>query len=127
MNNLSSFTDHELVVLLGKSDYAGFAEIFDRYHHLLLNHAYNKLRNKEEANGVIQDVFIKLWHLRGEVDIQDLSGHLYAMVRDGIFSLFYQKQADIGYGKASDYFRSDGLLSDQFSKGKRQLNEIVNS
>lgn len=128
MNNLSSYTDHELVALLNKSDYAGFTEIFDRYHHLLLNHAYHKLRNKEEANAVIQDIFIKLWHLRGDTAIQNLSDHLYAMVRDGIFLLLHQKQEDFVFSKASDYFKNTkDSSSDQALQEKKQFNKKVGS
>lgn len=114
MSNLSSGTDQELVTLLNKSDYASFTEIFDRYHDLLLNHAYNKLRNKEEANIIVQDIFIKLWHSRKDIAIQDLSDRLFAMVRDSIFLLLHQKQVNLPHSKASDYWISNNdALSDQ--------------
>jgi len=110
LNNLSAHTDLDLVAMLSKSDYTGFAEIFDRYHHQLLNQAYNKLRNKEEANAVIQNVFIKLWHLRENVAIQSLSEHLYAMVRDEIFSLIHQKQVDFAADNIFADFKNNELL-----------------
>ena len=123
LSNLSSATDQELVALLNKSDYAGFTEIFDRYHHLLLNHAYNKLRNKEEANVVVQDIFIKLWHSRRDTAIQDLSDCLFDMVRDSIFLLLHQKQVNLSHAKASNYLiNNNDTFSDQ---SLRLINDLV--
>ena len=61
MKNYSEYTDHELAVFLTEGDQFAFTEIFNRYKVILYKHAFRLLNNQEEANDVIQDVFIKLW------------------------------------------------------------------
>lgn len=35
--------------------YSAYTEIYDRYVWVLLDHAYNKLRNREESKDVVQE------------------------------------------------------------------------
>jgi hypothetical protein len=49
MEALNNLSDAELVDLLKLGDRAAYTEIYDRYIFVLLNHAYNKTRNREEA------------------------------------------------------------------------------
>lgn len=92
MINYSTCFDQELARLLKEGDDAAFREIYLRYDKLLLIYAYKKLRNKEEAKDLVQDVFTWLWNNRSEFSLNtSLSGYLYKSVLNRIFDLAKHK------------------------------------
>jgi RNA polymerase sigma-70 factor (family 1) len=92
MINYSTCFDQELVLLLKDDDDAAFKEIYLRYDKLLLIYAYKKLRNREEAKDLVQDVFTWLWNSRKDFSINTtLSGYLYKSVLNRIFDVVKHK------------------------------------
>ncbi|ATP55291.1 RNA polymerase subunit sigma-70 [Pedobacter ginsengisoli] len=92
MINYSACFDQELVLLLKDDDDAAFKEIYLRYDKLLLIYAYKKLRNREEAKDLVQDVFTWLWNSRKDFSINTtLSGYLYKSVLNRIFDVVKHK------------------------------------
>lgn len=92
MINYSICFDQELVLLLKEGDDAAFREIYVRYDKLLLIYAYKKLRNREEAKDLVQDVFTWLWNNRNDFYINTtLSGYLYKSVLNRIFDVVKHK------------------------------------
>jgi RNA polymerase sigma-70 factor (family 1) len=92
MANYNTFTDSELILLLKEDNDAAFREIYLRYDKLLYLYAYKKLRNKEEAKDVVQDVFTWLLNNRGDIGLKvSLSGYLYKTVLHKIFDIFKHK------------------------------------
>lgn len=98
MTTGAAYNDQELFVLLREGKQAAFAEIYNRYSTLLFIHADNKLRDKDEAKDVVQDVLAKLWEKRDELDVTaNLAGYLYTAVRNKIFDLIKHKKVISGY------------------------------
>lgn len=120
------FSDVELIAALKLGDRSAFAEIFDRYSDLLYVHAYNKLRHKEEAKDMVQDVFIKLWDKHRQLEIKsNLSGYLYVMVRNSIFSLISHKNVINNYSAAFCKFRLEGEAVTDHLIREKQLAKII--
>lgn len=82
MTNYNTHSDAELLNLLRLDDRAAYTEIYDRYIFVLLNHAYNKTRGREEAKDIVQEVFATLWAKRGALNIDHLAGYLFRSVRN---------------------------------------------
>lgn len=98
MTTKAIYTDQELFVLLQQGQQIAFAEIYNRYNALLFIHADNKLRDKDEAMDVVQDVLAKLWEKRNELDVTvNLAGYLYTAVRNKIFDLIKHKKVISSY------------------------------
>jgi RNA polymerase sigma-70 factor (family 1) len=92
MDAIKTLSDGELVDLLKSGDQAAYTEIYDRYILILLNHAYNKTRNREEAKDVVQEVFTTLWAKRRDFNFHtNLSGYLYSAVRNNILNQVVHK------------------------------------
>lgn len=88
MPNYKTYTDQQLLDLLKKGDQAAFTEVYGRYNALLLVHADNKLQDEDEARDVLQDVFVRLWEKRDQLNVtSNLSGYLYNSVRNQIFNM----------------------------------------
>lgn len=100
MSVYNSYTDSELATLLIQDDRAAFAEIYERYWSILLNHALKMLGSEDEAKDVIQDVFSTLWQKRTTLEIHtSLASFLYISVR-------YQVLKVIRHSKVAERYLS---------------------
>ncbi len=85
MSVYSKYADHILLNLLREDDQLAFTEIFERYSKILVNHAYKMLGNQDEANDVVQEVFLSIWNKRYELTLTgSLSSYLYKATKNRI-------------------------------------------
>jgi RNA polymerase sigma-70 factor (ECF subfamily) len=128
MSTYSSFSDTDLAAFFKEGDRHAFAEIFERYHDVLFSHAYNKLRNKEEARDIVQDVFVRFWNKREQIELKsNLSGYLYVMVRNSIFSLMSHKNVVNYYASSFNQFKYEGEAITDHRVREKQLAAIINA
>jgi len=64
MEDYSSYTDHELIVLLKEKPEAGVTVVYDRYWKLLLDSAFRRLKDEQDAQEIVQELFIGLYTRR---------------------------------------------------------------
>ena len=70
----------QLINRLLESDGYAFDKIFNRYNVKVYAFALRNLRNKEEAEGVVQDVFMCLWNDREKLkDVRDLDAWVFTI------------------------------------------------
>ena len=105
MTDYTSYSDIELADLVRSADDRAFKEIYDRYNKLLYLFAYNKLRNKEEAKDVVQDVFAWLLNNRTRFAINSsISSFLYKSVLNKIFDIFRHQSVIRKYIVQGDHY-----------------------
>lgn len=105
MRDYKDYTDRELATNLEKGDDAAYQEIFRRYNRLLYGHAYKKLKSKEEAQDLVQDVFAALWAKRSELQIENnLPGYLYSAVRNRFYNIIAHKDIQAKYIDSLQHF-----------------------
>lgn len=91
--------------MVRSADDRAFKEIYDRYNKLLYLFAYNKLRNKEEAKDVVQDVFAWLLNNRTRFAINSsVSSFLYKSVLNKIFDIFRHQSVIRKYIVQGDHY-----------------------
>jgi len=78
----NTYTDVELLQLLQTNDHKAFAELYERYWDKLLFLAGKKLGDLYEAEHIVQDVFLDIWHRRTSLHIQhSIGGYLVVAVK----------------------------------------------
>lgn len=98
MNVYTHYTDAELAGLLKAGDRVAYTELYHRYKFVLHQHAWNKVRNKEEAQDILQEVFTNLWRKRETLNISsNLSGYLYSAVRNRVLDHFSHSDVKLKY------------------------------
>ena len=126
MQDYTILSDIELASLLGEDDRAAFSEIYDRFIFILLNHAYNKTRNREEAKDVVHEVFTMLWSKRYDLNLNSsLSGFLYTSVRNIILNQFAHKGVQNRYLGSLEQFASQHTTITDHLVREKQLSAMI--
>jgi len=84
--------EDELIAALILGSESAFTEIYEHYWLKLLALAYSHTKNKQAAEGIVQDVFISVWNRRDTLKIHSLSNYFAIAVK---FSVFKHKQREL--------------------------------
>ena len=88
--------DTELVNLLIRNDEAAYSELYIRYKDKLYYFCLNLLKSKEEANDIVQEIFIRIWETRNFINPDlSFSSFLYTMARNRILNYFRDIDIDV--------------------------------
>ncbi|OMP74849.1 MULTISPECIES: RNA polymerase sigma factor [Chitinophaga] len=85
MQSFESYNDEQLFLLLQAGSNEAFNILFERYRKRLFLEAFTRLQNEEEANDIVQEVFMWLWNKRATLDIGNcLKPYLVRVVRNKV-------------------------------------------
>lgn len=79
MHNYDTLDDWELTDLLKSSNRYAFTEIYNRYWKRLFAIAANKINDLDEAEEIVQDIFVSLWNRRESLCITSTLGSYLAV------------------------------------------------
>lgn len=86
---MNSYTDNDLLTLIQADDAVAFNLIVERYRTYLILLAIHHLGDHEDAQDIIQEVFISLWNQRKKAQITvGIKTYLAGMVRKKCIDLF---------------------------------------
>src|SRR6185503_12918358 len=82
MSSHNCHTDKELLAAIQKGDEEAFTALYLRYWDKLFYLAGKKLGDLPEAENIVQDIFLDIWHRRYELDIHNnIDGYLVVAVK----------------------------------------------
>ena len=88
-----STSDYELMDKLRKGDLEAFDLIFKKYGDRLFGFTFKYLKSKEETEGLVQDVFLKIWENRKNLKKESsLKSYLFTIGYHNMCKLFNKKQ-----------------------------------
>lgn len=128
MKVCETISDEELTVLLKSGSVDAYTEIYNRFKGVLYMHAFNKLRNREDARDVVQEIFSTLWNKRYVIVFQTtLAGYLYASVRNKVINMIaHQDVASTYIGYFQHYLSQEPVKTDHLVREK-QLKALIES
>jgi RNA polymerase sigma-70 factor (family 1) len=95
--------DQLLLKHLQQGSVKAFRQIFELYWQPLYSLAKSKVRSHEEAEEIIQNIFLALWEKREELAINNLSFYLHTAVKNRVINLIRDK---ITHNKYWDYYKT---------------------
>ncbi|MGI4738127.1 MAG: RNA polymerase sigma-70 factor [Janthinobacterium lividum] len=98
----ASWSDEALLLALRADDRAAFAELYERHWYRVFALAYRKLKSRETAEELVQDLFAALWQMRREQAIENLQHYLLTAINRRIISYLRSSQVRVAY---ADYCR----------------------
>lgn len=126
MSNFSFLSDEELFSFLKKGDHVAYEIIYKRFWPLLYIYACKMLDDRDEAQDVLQEVFIHLWDKGDQVQLSGpLSSYLYAAVRYKIFDLNDRKKVRVNYiDSLQDFIDQGAYITDEHIREKELAAQI---
>lgn len=128
---MKELSDRDLMALLHIDDHQAFAELTQRYWQDLFKHVCAKIGNAEEAQDIIQEIFLSVWKNRAEIYCDEqgrMSSYLYKSAKYAAINYFTRPGITI---RATEVFEEmlaypaaaksdEGLLV-------RELNRVVDA
>lgn len=122
----NSLTDPELVHLMQSNDQQAFAEIYQRYFSSLYIHAYNRIKDKDEAKDLVQELFTQLWSKRNKLDPGvNFSGYLYTWVRNLVLNAIAHQQVEAKYRTLYPQLNGTSETNTDHRVRERQLAAVI--
>lgn len=98
--NIKHWDDGQLVELLREGKISAFEEIYRRYWYKLYGIAYHQTGVREEAEELVQEVFLAVWNRRSEVIIRQLDLYLTIAIKNQVYDYI---KSQISYRKYQEY------------------------
>ena len=123
MTNLDQFSDKELLDFLKKDNSAAFEEIFNRHWSKLYGAAYKRIRHKEAAEEIVQDLFASIWFKRNTLQIEgSVAAYLFTAIRYRILNYIQKELVRDNYKEAMYLVQSE---SDTSTEDSIYLNDLT--
>lgn len=122
--NYSKYEAEELLHLISQNDEAAFSELYNRFWKKMFAVAYNRLKEMQDAEDIVHDVFVRLWANRQKLEIEELENYLATAVKYGVLSKIKKR------AREKKYLKTESSLSvvESGSETKvhyRQILELV--
>lgn len=80
--------EHQAIQGLAEGDITAFEMLFRTYYQPLCHYAYSFLRDKEDAEEIVQSTFLLVWERKETLEIRtSVKPYLYAMVRNACLNV----------------------------------------
>ncbi|TGD81847.1 RNA polymerase sigma factor [Hymenobacter wooponensis] len=93
----ASYAEATLLDALRAGDEGAFAEVYKRYSFRLFTVAYQKLKSREAAEELVQDLFENLWTRRATIQVEQLDYYLFSAIKYRIINYIKTQKLRAGY------------------------------
>jgi RNA polymerase sigma factor (sigma-70 family) len=93
LTDYNTYSDDQLIALLKASDEKGFDVLYDRYADKMFLAAYNKLKDNQQSQEVVHDVFLNIWKNRTDCQITNVAAYLKQAVRLRVINVILRKKS----------------------------------
>lgn len=98
LNTVFYNTDAVLVALLKEGDKAAFKELFDKYGKRLFQFSLKYLREEEDAEDLLNEVFLKIWENRSSLKTDtSFQSYLFTIAYNNIRQRFLKRSREEKY------------------------------
>jgi len=126
MFDYGALPDDDLYLLLKNDDSMAYTIIYHRYFDTLYVHAANKLKDKDEAKDLVQEIFVNLWNNRTAINITtNFKSYLYVSVRNKILDRISHQQVASRYADSLQHFIITNQCVTDHLVRERQLTRII--
>lgn len=126
MNHFANYTDIQIFFLFKGGSTEAFDELYNRYWEKLYKYAYHRMRSKDVAFEIVQEIFVSLWSRREVIELQSsLSGYLFASVRFQIINHIRNCKQKASY--LQDYIRFTSLSFDNSNEESVMVRDLQRS
>lgn len=121
-------SDYELVEKLRKGNVEAFDHIFNKYSDRLFGFVLSYLKSKEETEGLVQNVFLKIWENRKMLKKESsLKSYLFTIAYHEMCQVFRKKQVHEKFLSERETFDQTVDLEEQieYKATLEQLDKLI--
>ncbi len=109
----------EITAFVENGNIESFEKFFRFYYARLKKYAFHFLQNEEDANDLVQDVFIQIWTQRESIDIEkNTEAFLFTLVKNKCLNSLKKAIIEEKFIKQQTYLESEKLYHISFTKQK---------
>ncbi|RIH63105.1 RNA polymerase sigma-70 factor [Mariniphaga sediminis] len=114
MTDLEKYQNTDLLQQLKKSSPFAFQVLFDKYSQKIYRFSLSYLKDKAEAEEIVQEVFMKIWSSRNElVDHTSFESFLFTMAKNAILNTLRKSKYHQAYLEYSKLHPGKNVLLDE--------------
>lgn len=128
MQNKNGINEQNLINRLKSNDQSAFEKLFRIYFPRLKKYAQTILKNNNEADDLVQDVFVQVWNKRPELSSEKhFTSFLYTLVKNKCLNLLKRKVVEDKFvasqlnGTAEELFHLSFESNEDFSSMEERL------
>ncbi len=122
-------SETDWILALKEGDLQAFNELFDRYGKRLYNFSIGYLKSVENAEEIVQEVFMKIWDNRLELSAQkSIESYLFTIARNGILNTIRKSKSEQAYLNYVKINPEKNVLLDEelnFNELKKAYHEAI--
>jgi RNA polymerase sigma-70 factor (family 1) len=93
MANEVVYTDSKLLDLIAHHDHSAFKGLYRRYWSQLYDAAFQRLKDHQQAEDIVQEIFVSLWKRREALQVDNLAAYLHTAVRNRVLNYVVRNKA----------------------------------
>jgi RNA polymerase sigma-70 factor (family 1) len=111
LRSYPTWPDDTLLAALRADDREAFAEIFRRYSSRLFELAYAKLKDREAAEELVQELFENVWLKRNASHIHELEYYLFSAIKYRVINYIKSRKVREGYAAYCRIYQTEGVAT----------------
>jgi len=112
--DINNVSDAELLFKLSRGERDAFDILYNKYWKMVFNFAFKRLKDRDIAADVAQDIFVQLWIRGSSSEISDLKAYLYTSTKNGVFN---RVGVETKYTGLSGYWETGDFQSEEADSG----------
>jgi RNA polymerase sigma-70 factor (ECF subfamily) len=109
----------KFVRLIKEEDMASFEALFRLNYPRMKKYAFHFLQNEEEANDLIQDVFLQLWSKRDDLEEEkNITAFIFTLLKNKCLSVIRRRVLESKYIQQEMLFETERLYDLSFTQSK---------
>ncbi len=114
MNKNYNYSEAEWIHALRDGDVKAYSELFDRYGKRLYFFSKGYLKSEEDAEEIVQEVFIKIWNNRKELSVEkSFESYLFTIAKNGILNTIRKSKSEQAYLNYAKIHPEKNVLLDE--------------
>lgn len=121
MSFYDTLSDEQLFLSIKEGDELAFNTLYQRYWQLLYQAAFRRLENGQQAEDIVQEVFIRLWTRKENLSIENVSSYLHTAVRYSVLSFFSRHKTTYAFYEPFEGMLGEGHSPEEHLMAKELL------
>lgn len=120
----TKLTDDELYGLMKYGDSTAFNAIYNRHWGKVYEEAYKRLKDSDQAEEIVQDIFSDLWKTRSSKNIENLRNYLRVAGKYQVYAIYRREKNNPKFEEPLEGMALDGKLADA-SQNEKDLKSVI--